>query len=109
MATVSIDNLRVAPFEIAEGEKLLDALLKNGIDYMHACGGKGRCTTCKVKITWSEFPLPEYNDVEKKYSQIGRIKREERLSCQLQLFGSISITVPKESQLPHLSYTDQHV
>ena len=97
------------PFEIAEGENLLDALLQNGIDYMHACGGKGRCTTCKVKIIWSELPLSGYNDVEKKYWQNGRLKADERLCCQMHVWGSLTLRVPRESQLPHLRYTDQHV
>jgi ferredoxin, 2Fe-2S len=105
LITVTIENLDTKPLEAKRGEKLLDVILRHGIDYMHACGGKGRCTTCKAKITFFEDELPADTEVELKYREAGRLKIHERLSCQLTIFTSLSLIVPKETQLPHLNYT----
>ncbi|MCK5238063.1 MAG: (2Fe-2S)-binding protein [Candidatus Thorarchaeota archaeon] len=37
-------------FEVEKGTKLLKALIDNGVDIVHACGGKAKCTTCRVNI-----------------------------------------------------------
>ncbi|MGY5877383.1 MAG: 2Fe-2S iron-sulfur cluster-binding protein [Candidatus Thorarchaeota archaeon] len=39
-----------AEFEVEKGTKLLNALIDNGIEIVHTCGGKARCTTCRVNI-----------------------------------------------------------
>ena len=33
-----------------KGTKLLKALIDNNVDIVHACGGKAKCTTCRVNI-----------------------------------------------------------
>jgi ferredoxin len=40
----------LAEFEVEKGTKLLKALIDNGIDLVHSCGGVGKCTTCRVNI-----------------------------------------------------------
>lgn len=37
-------------FEVEKGTKLLKALIDHGVDIVHACGGKAKCTTCRVNI-----------------------------------------------------------
>ncbi len=40
----------VKEFTVENGTKLLKALIDNEVDIVHACGGKVKCTTCRVTI-----------------------------------------------------------
>ena len=37
-------------FEVESGTKLLKALIDHEVDIVHSCGGKAKCTTCRVTI-----------------------------------------------------------
>ena len=38
-------------FEVPQGKRLVLALSDEvGIDQLHSCGGKSKCTTCKVEF-----------------------------------------------------------
>ena len=85
-------------------EKLLDILLSK-TDWMHACGAKGRCTSCKAKIISGMEHLGPRTTVETQYLKLNKLREDERLPCQVEVTGDITIEVPKETQLPHLSYS----
>lgn len=85
-------------------EKLLDILLSK-TDWMHACGAKGRCTTCKAKIISGMEHISPRTNVESQYLKLNKLRDDERLTCQVEISGDITIEVPKETQLPHLSYS----
>jgi len=36
--------------DASAGMTVLEASVQYGISHMHACGGLGQCTTCRVKI-----------------------------------------------------------
>lgn len=42
-------------FDVKEGTKLVLAIEDNGVHILHRCGGKARCTTCRVEIIAGEF------------------------------------------------------
>ncbi|MCR9297094.1 MAG: 2Fe-2S iron-sulfur cluster-binding protein, partial [bacterium] len=47
MPKLKVEN--VGEFEVEAGKRLVLALEEDaGIDQLHACGGKARCTTCRV-------------------------------------------------------------
>ena len=49
MPKLTVDGF--GEFEVPAGERLINALVDEcGIDQLHACGGFGRCTTCRVEI-----------------------------------------------------------
>ncbi|MEM7297883.1 MAG: 2Fe-2S iron-sulfur cluster-binding protein [Bacteroidota bacterium] len=85
-------------------EKLLDILLSE-TDWMHACGAKGRCTTCKAKVLSGMEHFSPRTNVETQYSKLNKLRDDERLTCQVEVAGDITIEVPKETQLPHLTYS----
>jgi len=85
-------------------EKLLDILLSE-TDWMHACGAKGRCTTCKARVLSGMEHLSERTQSENQYLKLNKLRDEERLTCQVEVTGNLEIEVPKETQLPHLTYT----
>ncbi len=43
--------------DVEPGKRLVLALTEDlGIDQLHACGGKARCTTCRVEILEAILP-----------------------------------------------------
>ncbi|WP_460503711.1 2Fe-2S iron-sulfur cluster-binding protein, partial [Hymenobacter agri] len=50
MPLLTIENLPGTPIEVPADATLLAALQAAGHDWMHACGAKGRCTTCRVQV-----------------------------------------------------------
>lgn len=62
---------------------LLEASRLNGVAHYSVCGGRGRCSTCRVRILDSDGPLPPPSDIER--ATLHRIHADEdiRLGCQL--------------------------
>lgn len=106
MVKITIENLGQKELFVNDLSKpLLHHLHSNGIDWMHACGAKGRCTTCKyiVKAGWENItPL---SPAEHRYRQNQQLLDGERLACQSRVLGNIVIRVPEEYKLPHVHYT----
>ncbi|MEM9855762.1 MAG: 2Fe-2S iron-sulfur cluster-binding protein [Bacteroidota bacterium] len=88
------------------GNTILKALQENYIDWMHACGMKGRCTTCKVNIISGSERLEEPTLSEKRFFQKGQLQEGERLTCQAKVTnGRVEIEVPDRCKLPHVDYS----
>jgi ferredoxin len=55
MPHLTVEN--VGTFDVPENKRLVLALEQNaGIDQLHACGGRARCTTCRVEFVAGEPP-----------------------------------------------------
>ena len=84
---------------------MLNALLSE-TDWMHACGGKGRCTSCRATVLEGHDVLSGLTGAEKRFADAGRLSENERLTCQAVLeAGDVVISVPAACQLPHINYT----
>ncbi len=106
MAKVVIENMSGKSIESGkDNERLLDILLSE-TDWMHACGGKGRCTTCRAQIIEGQQFLSPSTEAEKKYINLRRLSENERLTCQVFVQGNLTIKVPDQTKLPHLKYSD---
>jgi ferredoxin, 2Fe-2S len=87
--------------------KVIELIHENYIDWMHACGKKGRCTSCKMIVKEGMEHLAPPNEREKFYAAKGRLKPDERLSCQSKLqSGTIRIRVADENKFPHIDYSE---
>lgn len=82
--------------EFDESKRLVLAIEELGIDIGHRCGGKARCTTCRVTFVSGE---------PNKRTQAGRDKLEEkgllgqyRLSCQLTCSQDMELKVAMTKQ-----------
>lgn len=105
MPEVTIDNLHSKTIHCkSKTEKLLDILLGQ-TDWMHACGAKGKCTTCTAVIKSGQAHLGEYTEAEKRFVKLGKLNENERLSCQAVVTGDVHIEVPDCYKLPHLDYS----
>lgn len=112
MNKVIIKSLFDKEVDIKQGEKsLLWHFQQNAIDWMQACGGKGRCTTCKIKILKGQENLRELTGVEQKFVEQKRLSTSERLSCQTNFIPNIEkkiilIDIPKKCRFPHMKYSE---
>jgi len=107
MPRIIVKNLSEKIVETEENHSsILNAMQSNQVDWMHACGGKGRCTTCKLIILGGQENFTSYSDFEKKVKKLGALKDNERLACQCKAIDDVVIKVPKSSKLPHMDYSD---
>jgi len=75
------------------GMSLLSSLMEEGIFLPSACGGKGTCAYCKVKVLEGGGPLLP---TETPYLSQEEIKGNMRLSCQIKVKNDVQIQVPEE-------------
>ncbi|TGE17003.1 2Fe-2S iron-sulfur cluster-binding protein [Hymenobacter elongatus] len=108
MPTLTVQNMPGAVVSVPTGATLLAALQAAGHDWMHACGGKGRCTTCRLEVTQGLELLTPPTDAELRYRVAGRLLPHERLTCQSRLpEGDVAARVPAATQLPHITYQER--
>lgn len=92
MFKISINNGKKV-LDANEGEKLIDVLSSQGIHLPSACGSKGKCGLCKIKVTKPEIPFTE--------AELERLSEDNRndafhLSCQISMKQDINIEIPEE-------------
>ena len=84
-------------YEVRGGRSLLSTLMSEGVFIPSACGGRGSCGLCKVKVTGGggngagrllPTELPWLSDEERAESI--------RLSCQLKVKNDMQIEIPEE-------------
>lgn len=80
-------------FEIKGGSSLLSTLIDEKIFIPSACGGKGTCGYCKVKIHEGGGPLLA---TEKPFMSQKELQNDTRLSCQCKIKEDIKISIPEE-------------
>lgn len=106
MPILRILNLLGKAINVAPGQTVLQAIQTAGIDWMHACGAKGRCTTCRLVVTAGYEHLSPVTAAEQKFRLQYRLKENERLLCQCMLpAGEVSGYVPDQTKFPHVNYS----
>lgn len=106
MPSVKIDNLGSKTIDCPEKcEKLLHILLKE-VDWMHACGGNGRCTTCRFDVISGMEGLSPETKVECTLRDMGKLGSNQRLACQVSVIKEVNIKVPAAYKMPNVTYTD---
>jgi len=106
MPTITIKNLDNKSICYKDtNQTILSVLHENNIDWMHACGAKGRCTTCKMIVHKGLAEMNKESTFEKQYRTIGQLLLNERLTCQSQATEDLIISVPESSKMPHINYS----
>ena len=70
-------------FDCLPGESVLEAALRAGLPMAHACGGKARCSTCRVWLTSGGNSAPPPGEAEARLKETLHLGPEIRLACQL--------------------------
>ncbi|PYN24381.1 MAG: hypothetical protein DMD76_15115, partial [Candidatus Rokuibacteriota bacterium] len=83
---------------VAPGVSILTAAHDGGVDVSATCGGRGRCTSCRVKFIEGTIPPPTIMDE----IQLGDdlVREGYRLSCQCTVTEPITVQIapPLEEQ-----------
>ena len=73
-------------------QTVLETLREANISHAAVCGGRGRCTTCRVRVTKSRTPLPPPEELELRALQRVGAGPDVRLACQLRPKHDLTVT-----------------
>lgn len=90
MPSVTVNPLGVT-IEVADGESLLAAALRQGLQWPSVCGGDAECGTCWVVVESGE-DCSEVGQRERTRLNLGRKANDARarLACQPRVTGSVT-------------------
>ncbi len=80
-------------FEVRGGDMLLAGLNAGGVFIPSACGGRGTCSYCKVKIIEGGGPV---GPTEEPLLTPEEIAADIRISCQVKVRGDIAVEIAPE-------------
>jgi class 3 adenylate cyclase/hemoglobin-like flavoprotein len=73
------------------GLTLLDVALQAGIPHFHECGGRARCSTCRVRIVSGAESLPPRTAEEARLAARFGFSDDIRLACQVKVRGDVAV------------------
>lgn len=86
-------SLRILPenirLDLETSETILQASLRAGVPHVHACGGRARCSTCRVIILDGENACHARNEKEQKLAEALHFGPQIRLACQTQIASDV--------------------
>ena len=87
---------------ILHGVSVLEASRMAGIPHASVCGGRGRCSTCRVKVEGPRDAVPAPSSEETKVLHRVGAGPDVRLACQLRPLGDLRVTplLPATAQAP---------
>jgi adenylate cyclase len=82
MITLSYGNGRTV--RVSKGLSVLEASLRNNVPHASVCGGRARCSTCRIRVIGDCSTLPEPSAREAfVLARVGATDPSIRLACQL--------------------------
>jgi adenylate cyclase len=89
VARVSYPNGRT--IEIESGTTVLEASRAGGIPHASVCGGRGRCSTCRIRISRGLEDQPEASESERRVLDRIAAPPNVRLACQLRPTADLAV------------------
>lgn len=77
---------------VPRGWSVLEASRAHGIAHMSLCGGRARCSTCRVRISGDAAHCPPPSPMEERTLRRIGAQSDVRLACQLRPTGDIGVT-----------------
>ena len=78
--------------DIPRGLTVLDASQMLGVPHTSICGGKGRCSTCRIRVRASPEALPSPSAEEQRVLRRIGARSNVRLACQLRPRGPVDVS-----------------
>ena len=104
MINLSYGNGRTV--RVPKGLTVLEASLRNNVPHASVCGGRARCSTCRIRIIGDCSALPEPSQREAfVLHRVGTDDPSIRLACQLKPADDLSFF---QLFLPHTVSADGH-
>ncbi len=88
-------------FEAEAGRKLVLAIEDGGVDILHRCGGKAKCTTCRVEVLEGDAGEMQEAERNRLATETG-LAENVRLSCQVRVSGDLHVRVLNQSSVRNL-------
>ena len=104
MINLSYGNGRTV--RVPKGLSVLEASLRHNVPHASVCGGRARCSTCRIRIIGDHSALPEPS--QREAFVLGRVGASDpsiRLACQLRPACDLSFF---QLFLPHTTSADGH-
>jgi adenylate cyclase len=100
--------------EIQPGSTILEASRSAGIPHASVCGGRGRCSTCRVRVSEGLERLPAVSEQERKVLERVGAPPNVRLACQTRPTANVAVVPvlpptasPRDAQ-PRPGYLQGH-
>lgn len=78
--------------ELSPGATLLESIRAAGIPHASICGGRGRCSTCRVRVGNGFDELVAAGETERKVLARVTVSKNVRLACQIRPSADIEVT-----------------
>ena len=88
---VNINYAGEREIETKSNISILNTSLNAGIPHTHVCGGRARCSTCRVLVTEGINNCRPRNELESNLARIKGFSPEVRLACQTTLKDNVSL------------------
>ena len=72
-------------------QTILECTLAAGIKHIHACGGFGKCSTCRIAVNEGLEYCSERNECEQEIATQLNFPQQVRLACQTKINGDVNI------------------
>jgi ferredoxin len=89
MPKLTIDERTV---DVPQGQRLVLAIDEQGVNIGHRCGGKARCTSCRVAFLSGERDT--MTRAEYKRLKVRELLGQYRLACQIVVDHDMSVHAP---------------
>ncbi len=95
--------------QLRRGLTLLEASRDNGIPHPSVCGGRARCSTCRVLVLSGLETLPEPGQAERKMLERISAPTRVRLACQIRPTSELSIQIllPTVARGGHVDWNEE--
>ena len=70
---------------------LLELALANGVAHFHECGGRARCSTCRVRVLDGLERLSPRSPQEERFARRLGWTNDIRLACQTRILGDVEV------------------
>jgi ferredoxin len=80
---------------VARGATVLEAARLARVELRHYCGGNCSCGTCRVEIVHGERALSPVASMEAMVLGDAARRRGDRLACQAEILGPVTVHVPE--------------
>src|SRR5262245_35306522 len=78
--------------EVTPGTSVLEASRSAGIPHAHVCGGRGRCSTCRIRVRAKADAIDPPGETEARVLRRIGARPNIRLACQLRPRGTVEVT-----------------
>ncbi|MEL7272251.1 MAG: adenylate/guanylate cyclase domain-containing protein [Pseudomonadota bacterium] len=73
------------------GPSLLEMSQLSNVPHASVCGGRGRCSTCRVRVLQADPPLEAPSEAEQQVLNRVRAPQDVRLACQVRPEGNVQV------------------